>query len=510
MPNKVEFFVPDPAQLPLVFTLAPAGFMAQFTPMMVPGPEVAAVASPLPNPSIPNEYIVLLADALDSGYGSNATPMPTMPLADRIAFYWHLALQLDLAFTLVKPLPPVGWVLQPFASEIEKTAKTTYSYLLGMLYTSVATRLWGEANGWGNIREFWHYGVLASRATNFMAGVAYQQENPDFLVEFHGGAGTWACVEAKGTLHNRDDAAIKKGLSQACKLTQVKWQSIGAPVTVVSPAQQACVMTYFHPLQQNSLEVVVIDPPADTSIRPSADSKAPLFFKQGGDLVRWGQALDQFESMAKAAEGEDPRLQLERFDWARTNSQHDVWVGVPKIMRTYAGTINSALVLLDWLVPYLSSWRKKPSVTPRGVNMRLANMASYAKTRANTVEPDGIENHALVWSRVALFLDVLRKGNKEVLAWEMVLRDIWSLQIFRRLDLPANLGYSAVKTLEDLWTMFSRAVVIERDQWEIADAANGADAGNVPYAKTMHGLIVVALSPDSNKIVRTERRPLRF
>lgn len=210
MPNVVEFIVPDPAQPPLNYALKPADFRAQFIPMTLPAPGALPCTLPLPDPFIPSDYIQLLADALDSGYGTGAAPMPTMTLPDRIALYRHLAQQLALALTLLKRLPNGDWVRQPFATEIEKTGKTTHSYLLGMLYASVATRLWGQANGWGSIREFWHYGVLASRAANFMTGVAYAEENPDFLVEFDGGSGTWACVEAKGSLSDQNDDALKK------------------------------------------------------------------------------------------------------------------------------------------------------------------------------------------------------------------------------------------------------------------------------------------------------------
>ncbi|KAK42707.1 hypothetical protein BG58_39405 [Caballeronia jiangsuensis] len=505
MPNEVEFIVPNPANLPLNYALAPANFRAQFVPMAAPGPAGGAMKLSLPNPANPIGYLELLVDALDSGYGSNAAPMPAMPLTDRVALYLHLAAQLRLAHTLIKKIPNGPWVLQPFTVELEKTAKTTHSYLLGMLYASVAARLWGQANGWGNIREFWHYGVLTSSAANFADNFAYKEENPDFLVEFDGGGGTWACVEAKGTLKGQDNLALRKGLRQACKLLQVQWQNVGSPVTVVVPAQQACAMTYFDP----TLEVLLMDPPSDRPRRSTRDSKAPLFFKQGGDLVRWGQALDQFEALAAVAEGQDPRLQLERFDWALESSLHDVWVGVPKIMRKHAGPVNSALCLLDWLVPVLGAWRKKPSVTARGVNMRLGNMARYASGRANTVVPESTDNQISMWARVALFLNELRRENREVFSWDAVLHDIWFLDLFRGEDSMATLGYTAVDSLEDLWALFTRAIVLERDQWEISDAATGGDGSNVSSAKTRHGLLVVALGPKSEAIVRTARRPLR-
>jgi hypothetical protein len=337
-----------------------------------------------------------------------------------------------------------------------------------------------------------------------MTGVAYAEENPDFLVEFDGGSGTWACVEAKGSLSDQNDDALKKGLSQASKLTQIKWHAVGAPRTVVSPAQQACAMTYFSP-PDNTLEVLVMDPPADSvNIAPS-DERARLLFREGGDFVRWAQAIEQFEAMASGSAGEDSRLELHRFDWARSPGPHYIWVGVPKITRRHKKTLDSALSLLDWLVPVLSGWRKKPSVTARGVNRRLSNMARYASHRANSVESEEAGTHPRVWVRLASFLNERRKGNKEAIAWTKVLHEVWMLEIFPESESPSGRSHPAVKSLDDLWTLFSSALASGQEYWELKVGAEVDETRRISVAKTNHGLFVVAVDGYPEQAPRPRR-----
>ncbi|GJH12671.1 MULTISPECIES: hypothetical protein [Caballeronia] len=487
MPNVVEFIVPKAKKAALDFTLKPADFRAQFGPAAPP-------TLPLPSPSLSKPQ--LLADALDCGYGRNIPPMPSLSAAEQSALQKHLRTQLNLTLTLLKQSqPPLGdWVLRPFAPILEKTAKTTDSFALGMLYARVATRLWGQARGFGSIVEFWHYGVLASNAANFMSGVLWEEENPDFLVKFANGL--WACVEAKGALSDKDNAVLKKGLSQACKLAAVKWQhGSAATPSIVYPAEHACSMTYFEPTS-NALQVMFMDPPAEAVDAPPEEPKGPRLFKDGGDFLRWAQALEQFEDLASSSDAPVPvelqRLGAHRFDWASFPGEQDMWVGIPRNMRQHSEQLNSALVILEWLVPYLTRWRREPSVTVRGVNRRLLNMARYAASRANAPTPGWSDSEAYLWSRLALFLNGYREGNGEVFQWSDVLRDIWRCDLLPGLDADLDVPADKKGTFNRLWNVFDRTARRERRYWQGRSNLERRDAASAPFAQTSHGLLIVS------------------
>ncbi|POR51051.1 hypothetical protein B0G62_10777 [Paraburkholderia eburnea] len=508
MPNIVEFIVPVAPALALDFSKKPSDFRLQFAPM-------APANAPLPSPLL--NQAQLIADALDSGYGSNIGPMPSLSASDRAALQAHLRAQLDLTLTLLTQSPPPNpeWILQPFASIIEKTAKSADSFLLGMLYARVATRLWGQARGLGNIQEFWHYGVLTKEASHFMAGIAYEEENPDFLVKFD--TGVWACVEAKGSFSDVDNGDLKKGLHQAGKLAAVRWLHAGASSpTTVFPTEQACAMTYFAP-PGDTLQVMLMDPPAARVEGTQKEIKVPLLFKEGGDFVRWAQAAEQFEGITAARI--DNALLMEgpfegRYIWARFPGQEHMWVGIPTILYETTPQLNAALVILEWLVPYLTRWRQRPSQTIRGVNRRLLNMERYAKARArdadvqardevaadvNTSEPRLL---AIMWKGLERFLSKYRSDNQKVIEWTDVLRGIWSCDLFAHQSREAQVQRHLSGTFEWMWDNLSINELVERRFWHHRiNLGNEANLG-ASLARTTHGLVVAKADKDSIEKVR--------
>lgn len=496
MPNIVEFIVPVAPAAALDFTKKPSDFRLLFVPM-------APANAPLPSPLLNQAQLV--ADALDSGYGSNIGPMPSLSASDRAALQVHLRAQLDLILTLLTQSPPPNpeWILQPFASIVEKTAKSADSFLLGMLYARVATRLWGQARGLGNIQEFWHYGVLAKEASHFMAGIAYEEENPDFLVKFD--TGVWACVEAKGSFSDVDNGDLKKGLHQACKLAAVRWQHAGASSpTTVFPAEQACAMTYFAP-PGDTLQVMLMDPPAARVEGTPKSIKAPLLFKEGGDFVRWAQATEQFEGIAsEQTEGVYfvPVRFGGRYIWTSFPRQELMWVGIPTILYGAKQQLNAALVIFEWLVPYLTRWRRRPSKTIRGVKQRLLNMERYAKARASDADLQPQDEAAssfdtnvprllaTMWEGLARFLTEYRRNNREIVEWTDVLRGIWSYDLFSQLSREAQVPEHLSRTFESMWNNLSRNERFERRVWRRrVNLENGANL-DATFARATHGLVV--------------------
>jgi hypothetical protein len=318
-------------------------------------------------------------------------------------------------------------------------------------------------------------------------------------------------VEAKGSFSNVDNADLKKGLSQACKLTEVRWQRAGASSpTTVFPTEQACAMTFFAP-PSNTLQVVLMDPPRAVAEDTPASLKTPLLFKEGGDFVRWAQASAQYRDIASEGFADLTSVDdsfASRFFWAPFPGQTDLWVGIPTILNGHIPQLNAALVILGWLVPYLSHWRARPSRTIRGVNQRLLNMARYAEARARDAEarardaedavalPGELLHLATMWRGLAQFLNDYRSNNREIFEWTGVLRGIWSCDLYGHLDKAPQERRKQRGTLELMWDNLNRNERIERRlSRRLIDLENG-DALGASFARTTHGLVVAKANID--------------
>ncbi|MDR5819313.1 hypothetical protein [Caballeronia sp. LZ043] len=494
MPNVVEYIEPFSTSVPLDFRLTAGPFRAQFCAVTTPG-TATPVTSKLPDPATLHGYIALLAAALDSGYGANAAPMPAMPVEDRVSLYQHLWRQLDLALSLIKSGTGGISVLQPFAPELEKSAKSALSYLLGTLYARVATGLWGQENRWGKVGAFWHYGVLSSHAVNFKVTSASKALNPDFLVRFDGRVSHWACIETKGSLGDQNNEVLKSGLYQAGKLKKLQWLDAGSLTTVNAvPAEQACVMTYFAP-PDNTLEVLLMDPPAGEVEATPSDFDAPLLFKEAGDFLCWTQALEQFDGIASLSDEIEFGMSGSRFDWAPVPGRKDIWVGVSILMRQNHERLTWAISLLEWLVPVLSRWRDRPDVKPRTINRRLSDMVRYASERANPGNRIDVDGSVEMWAALASRLKEMKRGNKEFVSWLTLLENVWSCKLFSAGSERIETNQK-VQSLGDLWSAVDSAVRIEGSYFELSNVIDWETMTTLPFEHTAYGLIIVGFAPD--------------
>lgn len=494
MPNQVEFIVYDPAlPLPVDFNPKPQKFYAQF---VQPAPGVSGF-EPLPDPASLAGAAQLTAAALDAGDGDNRPPMPVHTAADLIALQNHLVVQKDLVQSLVGTNTVGSSVVQPFAVRTEKSGKTSNSFALGMLYARVATGLWAQANSWGAVKRFWHFGVLASTAVSFHATAVNKALNPDFVVQH--GNGVWACVEAKGTLGAMDRAELKKGMHQACKMSTIQWQAPkGGPLQRVVVAAQACVMTYFA-APDGTLEVVHMDPPGSDAGLNATDPEGPVWLLEGADFVRWFQALAQFDAMPALSPEQGPADRADgELDWARWPGRPDMWVGVPSIMRAHTATVDWALDVLRWMVPALGRWRdrsiRSPELDAQRVAGRLHRMAAHARKQSRLEASAERFPRSHAWQALATLLRGLARSG-EPMAWQQTLAAVWDAPLLDALDPPDRGNYGAVGSLNELWHLFDAVQTAIPSSWRLdvlLPLSTDARAVDVFSEPTSHGLLVVA------------------
>ena len=328
MPNKITFGVPKTPSTVINPNLEPLKFIAQFKAQPASGDAT------LPDPHTLMGAIELLCAAFDSGYGANTDPMPVMPLWEHLRLKRHGLAQANVARRLLRYTPNVGWCKSPFVQLLDDTDETFNGYQLGMLYARVSTERWGKEKKWGGIKRFWHYKVLKSTAVNFgfieFAGI----ENPDFLVQFTNG--TWAVVEAKGSLNLPKVSTLRDGMQQAMKLLYLEWQSPGKPLEIACPKEHAVSMAYFNHTTGYSLEVIHLDPPSHRRSKPFRQGGRPVWFKEAVDLLEWSRSIGQFKALQNLDIQWPRELPSDGLVWARWQGAHDqacetvaIYQGVP-------------------------------------------------------------------------------------------------------------------------------------------------------------------------------------
>lgn len=482
MANEISFYEPLDPSVPISFDGNAARFEAQFKVVPAPGGG-AALLIPIPTPSTP----ILLAAALDIGYGAAAAQLCMFNPSEWVGLRQHLKHRLDLVQSILLQNPVMDWVLAPFSEHLEQNEKSGSAYALGMLYCRVATGEFAAKNAWGPPQRFWHYKVAQDSAVCLTAlknPALSEKMNPDFLVQF--GPQTWAGVEAKGSLSGLSWPKLKEGLAQASKFNSIRFFDFAAGNFIVRPVTvKACTLTYFQDATK-TLEILHLDPPeVQISDEDNLGTKEPVYILEAGDLLRFAQAIRQHSLFDEAPLSENPEgIVPGSYHWSSWPGDAKVLIGLPCVLRTNQAKLFWSIQALRRLMPVIARWRDRRESDSTGApNELLALAASILNERR-----DPLESAASVsaWRQIAEYLGALADTDKEP-TWSSVLADLWQIPILEHFNIEPRA--SNVTSFFELWDHLGAVIESVQEQWRLRSVYAG-ERGSIGVP-TSHGLLVI-------------------
>lgn len=431
-------------------SFVPAGFLSQFS-------NASPGRDHLPSPRDARFH----AAAEDCGYGDKKRYRVRMTSHERSELLKYLRRQGRQVRSLFKVAPsmPLGAqsvTLKSFAKSLHSNEKGSLGYVLGSIYSRVATERWhahpARATG-GPPRRYWHFSIAGHSAVQLVGLLKHHdKDSPDYIVE--DAKGNWSAVEAKGSLGKFDNSNACAGMEQAHKFDWVAFLCpISHAIHVHPIGDRVCVYTFVD--ASNELQVVHIDPPGGPSAG-DAEWGGDLIIAEAADLVRLDEAMVQYSSLVGRIPHDGP-YRAEEIIWAPSRHADGNDYGVLGVQATMWPLVRRAIAILEFITPWISMTRRF-AVETGDPYFRLGTFDGFLRNvdqaGGGSLSEDPELAGAQITAAHVLFDEM--KGVDGPLMWQIALNMLWSSDL---LSSSSDQSPKLPKGIHQLWEAVSVPVM---------------------------------------------------
>lgn len=273
----------------------------------------------------------IIRAALECGYGPKSwwTSKLMMETDEVSELNKFLLARLEFAISCIKQGNNKSWMVHPFYKQVEGSDKNPVSFILGGIGSFFAAENWlGEDD---KMTSFLHKSIYGKAIVKIEST---SSKSPDYLVE--AGSKSWHLFESKGGCIGQRGNRLVQGLGQLDGTFVVGWHN-GAKAV---PKSCVCVHTRVDP--KMSLDVMVIDPPADDVAEEATPQNSLVLIESVCKLLLVLRTIDQFRCLAGVTEhaGVDGE-----WLYVETNNFGGLMVGIPYAYLIHERELRSRMAL---------------------------------------------------------------------------------------------------------------------------------------------------------------------